>query len=99
LVGVIGRRSDKRDIAELVGSEPLLSIGVLQSLVPVLRAELEQPALGPVGHEAEKVPEIGPWFELVLETITRKRGIAIKASAGVPGGCGAGFLPDRLDLA
>ena len=50
---------------EDVGVEPLLSVLVLEGLVPVRGSELEDAATRPAGEEAEEVAQVGPRLDLV----------------------------------
>ncbi len=42
------------------GGEPLLSVLVLEGLLPVGRREFEDATPGPTGQQAEQVPEVRP---------------------------------------
>ena len=59
------RSISERERAEDVGSEPLLSVLVLQGLAPVGGGELEDAGERPSGQETEEIAEIGPGFDLV----------------------------------
>jgi len=50
---------------EDVGVEPLLSVRVLEGLLPVEGRELKDPAGRPAGQKAEEVSEVGPGLDLV----------------------------------
>jgi hypothetical protein len=56
----------ERDSAEGIGGESLLNFGLLACLAPMLGREFEDAALGPVGQQAEEVPQVSPGLELVL---------------------------------
>src|SRR6185312_16972439 len=58
---------------EDVGVEPLLSVLVLEGLVPVEGRELEDPPDRPAGQEAEKVAEVGPGLD-VVQLAARQQG-------------------------
>ena len=55
----------ERDLPVDVGVEPLLSVSVLQGLVPVGGSELEDAVLGPTGEQAEDVAHVGPGLDAV----------------------------------
>src|SRR5262249_54392326 len=55
----------ERSVAEDIGHEPLLSLLVLEGLVPVSGSELEDAAQGPVRQEAEEVAQVSPRLDLV----------------------------------
>jgi hypothetical protein len=50
---------------EDVGVEPLLSVLVLEGLLPVEEREIEDSTDRPGGQEAEEVAEVGPGLEVV----------------------------------
>ena len=50
----------ERSPAEDIAGEDLLSFSLLTGLLPELRRELEDPAPGPVGKQAQDVAQIGP---------------------------------------
>lgn len=52
-----GRRR-KQNATEDVRVEPLLSLGLLESLLPVHRGEFEQAMLGPARQEAEQIAQV-----------------------------------------
>ena len=58
---------------EDVGVEPLLSVLILEGLVPVEGSEVKDPAGGPAGQEAEEVSEVGPGFDIVELTAREQR--------------------------
>src|SRR6185503_17370169 len=58
---------------EDVGVEPLLSVLVLEGLLPGEGRELEDAAGGPTRQEAEEVSEVGPGFD-VVELTARQEG-------------------------
>jgi hypothetical protein len=71
---------------EDVGVEPLLSVLVLEGLLPVERRELEDPANRPVGGKAEEIAKVGPGLD-VVELATREQGdevALISAASSVP---------------
>src|SRR5690242_12521390 len=55
----------ERDLAVDVGSEPLLSVLLLEGLLPVGGGELEDALRGPARDEAEQVAQVGGGLELV----------------------------------
>src|SRR6266511_6101931 len=55
----------QRDLAIDVGSEPLLSVLLLEGLLPVGGGELEDALRGPARYEAEQVAQVGRGLELV----------------------------------
>src|SRR5579872_4424490 len=63
----------KRGTAEDVGIEPLLSVLVLEGLVPVHGSELENAAMGPARQEAEEVAQVGPRLDVVQLAAREKR--------------------------
>src|SRR5258708_6749970 len=58
---------------EDVGVEPLLSVLVLEGLLPVDGSEIKDAANGPIRQKAEKVAEIAPGFDAV-ELTAREQG-------------------------
>jgi hypothetical protein len=58
---------------EDVGVETLLSVAILQGLLPVERGEVQNAANGPAREEAEEVAEIGPGLD-VVELAAREQG-------------------------
>jgi hypothetical protein len=55
----------KRNAPEDIGGEPLLSVLLLESLVPVGRGKLEDALLGPAGEKAEQVSEVAKGLDAV----------------------------------
>src|SRR5271166_5464632 len=55
----------ERDLAEGVGGKELLSVLLLQGLVPVERRELEHALALPVGEQAEQIAQITPGLDAV----------------------------------
>ena len=55
----------ERDLAVDVGSEPLLSVLLLEGLLPVDGGELEDAPSRPAGDEAEEVAQVGRGLDLV----------------------------------
>jgi hypothetical protein len=55
----------ERDLTEDVGGEPLLSVLLLESLLPVRGGELEEALGGPGWQQAEEVSEVGERLESV----------------------------------
>jgi hypothetical protein len=53
----------KRDSLEDVGSQLLLSFGLLECLLPVGGSELEQAIVGPSADEAEQVADVAVRFD------------------------------------
>lgn len=64
---------DERDAAEDVGGQALLSVLLLQGLLPEGGGELEDAALGPGRQEAQQVADIGPGLDAV-ELAARQEG-------------------------
>jgi hypothetical protein len=58
---------------EDVGIEALLSVLVLEGLLPVEGGELEDAAAGPAGKQTEEVAEVGPGLDAV-ELAAREQG-------------------------
>lgn len=54
-----------RDLAEGVSGEQLLSVLLLQGLLPVLGRELEDSVLRPGWQQAEDVAQVGPGLDVV----------------------------------
>jgi hypothetical protein len=67
-----GRRR-KHDAAEDVGSQLLLSFGLLESLLPVGGGELEQAIGGPGWEQAEQVPEVAVRLDVVESSAGEER--------------------------
>src|SRR5256885_1691071 len=59
-----GERSE-RGVAKRVAREALLNVGVLESLEPVCRCEIEDAGLRPLGEKAEEVAQVCPRLETV----------------------------------
>src|SRR5437870_12407836 len=55
----------ERDTTEDVGGETLLSVWLLEGLVPVERGELEDATGGPAGDEAEEVAQVAQRLDAV----------------------------------
>src|SRR5215471_1825210 len=58
---------------EDIGVEPLLSVLVLEGLLPIGGGQLEDTAMGPTRQEAEEIAEVGPGLE-VVELTAGKQG-------------------------
>ena len=58
-----GNREPEGDATEDVGVESLLSVALLEGVVPVRGRELEEAVLGPAGQEAEQVAQVGVGLE------------------------------------
>jgi hypothetical protein len=58
---------------EDVGGKLLLSVLVLESVLPVEGGELEGPAHGPAWQQAEEIAEVGPGLD-VVELTAREEG-------------------------
>lgn len=58
---------------EDVGVETLLSVAILEGLLPVERGELQNAANGPAREEAEEVAQVSPGLE-VVELAAREQG-------------------------
>ncbi len=56
---------DERDSPEDVGGQALLSVLLLEGLLPEGRGELEDAALRPGLQEAQEVAEVGPGLDAV----------------------------------
>src|SRR5450631_54488 len=88
-------------LAEHVGAEPLLSVLVLQNLVPVGWGELEDPVPGPTRQEAEEVSQVAPRLDIMQLAAGEQRdegGIglcAVVASDEEPVFSPDGFAPQR----
>src|SRR5215831_7102209 len=63
----------EREPAENVCCQPLLSVLVLQSLLPISGSELEDAAAGPAGQQAQKIAQVAPRLDLV-ELAAREQG-------------------------
>ncbi len=63
----------ERDAAEVVLGEELLSLLLLESLLPVQGRELEEPLLGPSGEETEEVAEVAPGLDAVQLAARQER--------------------------
>ena len=63
----------KTDLTEDVRGEALLSVLLLQGLVPVGRGEFQDSALGPRGQQAQEVAQVGEGLDPV-ELATREEG-------------------------
>ena len=61
-------------VSEGVGSEELLSVGVLSSLLPVAGSELEDAGTGPAGEQAQDVSEVGFGLDVVHVAAGDERG-------------------------
>jgi len=72
---------DERDAPEDVGGQALLSVLLLQGLLPEGRGELEDAAGGPGRQEAEQVAQIGPWLDAV-ELAAGEQGDEDRVDAG-----------------
>jgi hypothetical protein len=59
--------------SEDVGIETLLSVAILQGLLPVERGERQHAANGPAREEAEEVAQVSPGFD-VVELAAREQG-------------------------
>jgi hypothetical protein len=55
----------ERDLAEGIRGEELLSVLLLQGLVPVAGCELEHAVLLPSGEQAQQIPQVAPRLDLV----------------------------------
>src|SRR5450631_2436862 len=67
-----GRRR-KHDSSEDVGSQLLLSFGLLECLLPVGWGELEQAIGGPGAEQAEQVPEVTVRLDVVEPSASEQR--------------------------
>src|SRR3990172_9626863 len=63
----------ERAVGVDVGSEPLLSVLLLERLLPKGRRELEHTALRPARQQAEEIPQVGPRLEAVHLTAGQER--------------------------
>src|SRR5690606_29813291 len=63
----------ERQPSEDVGSEPLLSLLLLERLLPVRGRELEDAATGPGGQQAEEVAEVALGLDPVHLTAGQER--------------------------
>src|SRR5262249_34302284 len=63
----------KRDSAEDVGGEPVLSLLILGGLLPGGRGELEDAALRPAREEAEEIAQIAPRLDRVQPAAREQR--------------------------
>src|SRR5688572_24208915 len=66
------RERTERDLAEDVGGEPLLSILLLESLLPIGRCELENALGGPARQETEEVAQVGERLEAMQLTASQE---------------------------
>src|SRR5262252_7657233 len=58
-------RGGKRELAKDVSGETLLSVLLLDGLVPVDRGELEHASMRPAGQQAEQVAQVAPGLDRV----------------------------------
>lgn len=72
---------DERDAPEDVGGQALLSVLLLQGLLPGGWGELEDAALGPGRQEAQQVAEVGPGLNAV-ELAVGEQGDEDRVDAG-----------------
>ena len=72
---------DERDPPEDIGGQALLSVLLLEGLLPGGRGELEDAALRPVLEEAEQVAEVGPGLDAV-ELAAGEQGHEDRVDAG-----------------
>jgi hypothetical protein len=61
----MGLDGSERGAAEEVGGKSLLSVLVLEGLLPIRRSELEDPSGGPAGQEAQEVPQVADGLDPV----------------------------------
>ena len=71
----------ERDPAEDVGGQPLLSLVLLERLLPVRRGEGEDAGLGPGRQQAEEVPQIPHRLDS-MHLATRQQGHEERVGAG-----------------
>ena len=72
---------DERDAPEDVGGQALLSVLLLQGLLPGGRGELEDAAPGPGRQEAQQVAEVSPGLDAV-ELAAGEQGDENRVDAG-----------------
>src|SRR3954462_3537251 len=71
----MGKSADegKQGATERVVGEPLLSVVLLEGLLPIGRSEFEDAVLWPVGQQVEEVSEVAPGLD-VVEIAARDEG-------------------------
>jgi hypothetical protein len=63
----------ERDLAEDIGGEPLLSLLLLESFLPIRRGELEDAASWPTGQQTEQISEVTERLNAVKLATGEKR--------------------------
>src|SRR5215467_1377150 len=61
------------DATKEIGVEPLLSVLLLQGLLPVDRRQLEHTAAGPARQQAQQVAQVTPGLDLVQAAARQER--------------------------
>ena len=61
------------DVPKDIGSEPLLSVLLLESLVPVCGSELEDAVVRPGGQQAQQIAQVAVRLDAVELTAREKR--------------------------